>query len=622
MLRSKNILAAIIVMSLCVRASAYIDLAPTLAKIITDSRQIALVEVESYDPATHELVLKEIKPLKGEASTAPARHDVTGTDGAPVPRPIALWATPGARAITFNGRNTALICLGQGWYQVRAAGDGPWKMGAERPDLPLAYYGSLSRLTESVEAMVAGKDAVLTVVAFGADDEGASFDLALNRQDLPGLARVQRIRANLKMPGTVMGSSSSPAYFIGGGSVDESDVPNLIEKLKSSDPVLRFEAADDLRTLGRKAKAAAQPLSQLLDDSSPRVRLSAATALLRISPDDSRAIDVLSKGLSSSDASLRRQAAKAVGLAKAGSLADKLTGMLSDQDEATQVAALQAISLLGKSASGTVDVVTPLLDKPSLMTDAADALGRIGPAARPALPKLAKMLESEHTPVQWTAVRAMSQIGGPEAYPAVQFMIRALPQATEVEGYNMMIYLSLLGPVAADSIPTVRNTPIKNPVLPTAVQWAVNPEQYFPWQGGQGGGEFGRRGRGPGGPGGGGGGGDIFSLIYQAYVRELGDRLRPAARVLAQKIMDNTAGDVPNWGYDILACGPDDVIAILSPHLTSDDINLRERATVALGYMGPAAAPAKAQLASAMTKSSSEREKRLIQWAIREIEHD
>ena len=45
-------------------------------------------------------------------------------------------------------------------------------------------------------------------------------------------------------------------------------------------------------------------------------------------------------------------------------------------------------------------------------------------------------------------------------------------------------------------------------------------------------------------------------LIYESYVHELGARLRPAARLLARKIMDGTAGDVPDWGYKILTCAP------------------------------------------------------------------
>jgi aryl-alcohol dehydrogenase-like predicted oxidoreductase len=45
--------------------------------------------------------------------------------------------------------------------------------------------------------------------------------------------------------------------------------------------------------------------------------------------------------------------------------------------------------------------------------------------------------------MRWAAVRAICQIGGDEAHPAVEFMVRALPTASEVDGYNMMVYLAL-----------------------------------------------------------------------------------------------------------------------------------------------------------------------------------
>ncbi|MCY3021138.1 MAG: hypothetical protein NTW87_19160, partial [Planctomycetota bacterium] len=127
-------------------------------------------------------------------------------------------------------------------------------------------------------------------------------------------------------------------------------------------------------------------------------------------------------------------------------------------------------------------------------------------------------------------------------------------------------------------------------------------------------------GPGPGGPGPRGGPGDIALYIYEAYVHELGDRLRPAAGVLARKIMDGTAGDVPTWGYKILACAPDEVLGILAPHLAGDDLRMRERAAVALGYMGLAAAPAKDQVKTALAKAPTEREQRLLQWCLREMD--
>jgi HEAT repeat protein len=643
-----GLILALTCLALSAPALAYVDLAPTLAKIISDSRQIARVEVERYDAQDHTILLKSAEALKGEAIAGPIRHQVSASTGAAVPRQILQWASPGARGVLFASRATSLVCMGESWYLVRASGSGEaktWRLGQERPDLPLAYCGTVSRLAEAVRQMLAGKEAVITMVPHGAEGEAASFDLALNRFNIPGLVKVQRMRVNLKMTGPVMATSANPTYVLGQGPVDEADLPMLVEKLSSSDATVRAEAAEDLRSLGRKAEAALPALKKILGDNTPRVRLSAASALLRISsgghaahhaatpnaqtpPDASAAIDVLSQGLAGADPTVRRDAAKATGFAgpaAGGALTDKLSSLLKDPDPTVRIAALQAIAVLGPAAPKAAPAVKALLDDPDLAIDATDALGRIGPAAQPVPPQIVKMLSSPQGSVQWTAVRAMAQIGGPGAHPAVEYMIKALPHATEVDGYNTMIYLSLLGTEAKDAEQTIRTTRIKNPVLPSATLWALSPETRFPWQGGQGDGPFGGPGGGgpPGGFGGGGrgpgGGVDIFAAIYEAYVDELGQRLRPAAPVLAREIIDGTAGNVPDWGYRILTCGPDEALAVLTPHLSDGQLTTRERAELALGFMGPAAEPAKSKLTEAMNKTSNERERRLIQWSLRKI---
>ena len=605
-------------------ARAYVDLAPTLPRIISDSQSIAVVEVVSYNRETHELTLKEIRAAKGELATAEIRHVVAPADGAAPPRPILQWATPGSRGVMFGSRATALVCMGTGWYQVRVGG-GAWKLGADRPDLPLAYYGSVNRLTEAVDRIQKGDDAIITVVAFGADNEGASFDLALNRQNLPGTVRVQRIRASSQMPSTVASASNNPAYYIGPGEVDPESVPALIEQLHAGDAGARAQAAEDLRSLGKMARPAVVALQVLLNDTDEKVRVAAASALLRINPKENKPLEILEHALASADGGIQRAAAQATGFAgaAAGPLSEKLAQLLASKDEATRITALQAITLLGPAAAPAAKAVMPMLDDAEYQIDAADALGRIGEASRPALPRLAKMLSSDQANVRWAAVRSMAQIGGPDAHPAVDFMIKAFPSATEVEGYNMMIYLSLLGPVAKDALPTIRNTRIKNPVLPSATQWAIAPDQGFPWLGGNGGGPggFGRGGGGPGG-GGPGGGGDIFTLVFDAYAQELGPRLNSAAKVLAQKIMEGSAGNVPEYGYKILASGAHESVNVLAPHLTDGDPAMRERATVALGNMGPAAAPAKGQVEAAISKASTERERKLLEWCLREINDD
>ena len=353
----------------------------------------------------------------------------------------------------------------------------------------------------------------------------------------------------------------------------------------------------------------------MLKDAAPRARFAAAAALLRINPQTPAAVDVLGAGLAGSDKGVRRLAAEAAGLAGAGAapLVERLAAMLKDTDDATKGAALVSITTIGPKAAKAIGALTPLLADPVWQCDAADALGRIGPAAQPVPKAMTAMLSSRLVAAQWAAVRGMSQIGGKEAYPAVAYMINKLADgATEVEGYNMYLYLSMLGSVAADALPTIQNTRIKNPILPGATTWAIQCGTYLPWS--NGGGAFGRGG--PGGP----GGVDISKVIYDAYVINLGERLRPTTNLLAKSIMNGTAGAVPDWGYRILACAPEDAMKILTPGLADENQLMRERATVGLGYMGPAAAAAKGQLTAALAKASTPQEKNLIAWALREIE--
>ncbi len=198
----------------------------------------------------------------------------------------------------------------------------------------------------------------------------------------------------------VMAASANPSYLIGTGAVDEADLPALIQKLASPDAMVRAEAAEDIRCLGRKARAASVPLNQASGGS----RLSSPTGrgvgVLLINPKDAQAMAALSQGLESKDLAERREAARATAFAGAGAgpLADKLAGLLKDSDASMRIAALQAITVLGPAAAKAADAVTLLLDDPDSNIAAADALGAIGAAARPALPRLAKMLSAKEVP--------------------------------------------------------------------------------------------------------------------------------------------------------------------------------------------------------------------------------
>ncbi len=225
---------------------------------------------------------------------------------------------------------------------------------------------------------------------------------------------------------------------------------------------------------------------------------------------------------------------------------------------------------------------------------------------------LVKMLSSDEAEIRWAAVRAMSQIGGDDAMPVVKFMVAALPKATTVETYNILVYIALLGPDAKDAAPAInRPRMMVNPMLAPAAKWAIDPNRGLPWRSG---GRFGGPGMfGDDGP-------NLAKFIYEAYFHELGTRLAPTVDKLLDKLIDGSAGDVPTWGYGLLNCDTQRSLARLIPLLAANELRKRERAVVALGYMGSTAATAKADLTTALNKSTNEQEKRLIEWSVREIE--
>ncbi len=629
-------------------AGAYVDLAPTLPRLIREAEQVALVEVRKTGAEGAAIVLDKVRDLKGRWDASGLRlHAASGA----VSRNVVLWAEPGQRAVLFLSSRTILLCIGPEWYEAQPVQDGWWQVAMERPELPLAYCGSVGRLAEAVPRLLAGEDVVITTMPHGANLVGATFDVVLNRARLPGFVQLQRMRANMRMSERVLAVASNPTYVIGPGAVDPQQVPELIERLSSAEPSERAEAADDLRTLGPAAGAAAEALAALLHDEAWAARLAAAAALARIAPEDQRPIAVLRDALHSDDAGLRRHGARATALAGAAAaeLTDRLVTMLHDPDRIVRGMALQAIATLGPAAADAFPAVVPLLDDPELSIDAVDALGRMGAAARPAMKRLAEKLADDDPAMRWAAVRAMAQIGGDEAGPAVDFILQQLPRASERDGYNSVVYLGLLGPAARAALPALEQLRIKNRALPGLAMWAIDPENHLPWSGGSGfvmgavrgraqadqpqpAARGGRQGtlrplaaavagavptparpaaqnRGP----------NYQLLLFENFLNELGERLRPSATLLAKQIVEGATGNMPPWGYRLLMRFPDEALKVLTEPLDPrGDAAQRQRAISALGNMGPVAAAARPRLES-LRRSVPAREVELIDWCLGQI---
>ena len=176
-------------------------------------------------------------------------------------------------------------------------------------------------------------------------------------------------------------------------------VPGLEAQLKHGDASVRATALFTLEMLdGSKPARAAQSVKALLDDPDPQVRSAAINTAVKLSPQD----DTLVK---------------------------KLTAMLEDEDPEVRVNAAFALSRFGSRAASAVDKLADTLGRKlwylapyssELATNNVwaplAALGAIGPAAKPALPAVRKLLEDPYHALN--AAETIWQVSG-DAAPLV-----------------------------------------------------------------------------------------------------------------------------------------------------------------------------------------------------------
>jgi HEAT repeat protein len=567
------------------RSLAYIDICPTLGRIILESSDIALVQVDKTHRDKRIVIFKKLADLKGQIPDGPIKHQLT--DGHPPrePRHILDWAAPGQIAVLFVYRNTALVCTGPYWYEAHRAtapargieddgGEGGlapwWRMSLDRPELALVYCGSPARLVRHVKDILAGQRIVITTVAHGAQGRGSFSDCVFNDLQAGAFPPLQRLYANLNMPQRVYDIDENSPSFVGLGAIDKADIPVAIKSLESADPGERLDALNDLVTLGPDAAPALPVIRKLVSSPDPTLRLHAAMTLARIDPTEAAPLPILIATLADPSPATRRIATQC--LARLGPQAhaalDPLLKLVTapDPDENVRAAALDAIGRLGpRAASTAVPELTKLLRDHQLRRAAAESLGRIGPAASAALPDLAKAISDADATWQWTAVRAMVLIGGDGARPAVPFLIdrtQKAPRSREL--YQLTWLLGLLGPVARDALPALAVARHRDNELASMAMWAIAPEEQFPWQLGY----IADR--------------PCDLWLFADYIDRMGDRATPAAAALANRILDGTAGRVPTWGYHLLKARRDTVLPILNKALENPNPVSRRRAQLAL----------------------------------------
>lgn len=202
-------------------------------------------------------------------------------------------------------------------------------------------------------------------------------------------------------------------------------VPVLAEILqKAPSDEARWKAANLLEQVGPSAREwppARTALTTALKDNSAHVRAVAAAAIATIGPIGSDAIPPLQDMLSTPDCLPALRALARYG-ADAASAKEKLAVLLRhESDSEIRWNAARTLGKIGPSAKEAVPkLVAALNDSDALVREhAAEALGDIGTQASDSVPALVKVLHDPDSRVRRDAVRSLGQIG-PAAKSAVE----------------------------------------------------------------------------------------------------------------------------------------------------------------------------------------------------------
>lgn len=241
-------------------------------------------------------------------------------------------------------------------------------------------------------------------------------------------------------------------------------VPVFIECLKEGDVGMRERSAVRLGELGGAARQAVRPLLRALDDSDGAVRLSAAVSLLDVDPREAPAVaTVLIDSMQDSDVYHRRHAIRAAG--RLGDVAKtavpQLVRVLEDDNPHCR---LDAAAVLVKIDKALVREVVPVLN--GLMLEkkyrgsmiciyAIQAAVRLGTDARATAQALQRVMQDEDEPFRGDAAIALVKVEPDLAKVGIEFLKKALQGGDGEPQEEAFEHVAELGPAGKPLVPVL-----------------------------------------------------------------------------------------------------------------------------------------------------------------------
>jgi len=429
-------------------AGAYIDTCPSLGTVVASSTSIVILQVDKVSVDKRVVIYKKIADLKGKYPAEQIKHQITDGGHPREPKGILDWARPGRTAIGFINDKTSLTFIGRQWYES-AAGEAPWwTMTRGCPELLYSYAGTVDRLRQASLDMVAGKEVVVPAVSYAGTASQGGFAMAIHyRSSLRGVP-LCRLKASVKL------TSYRPEQLVGPNGGTEADVPGLLEALQRSERSRRVDAVEELSRIGPPAKAAVPELVKALQDPDADLRLASANALAAIDPKNPVILPALDAELKAGP-DQRKAAAEILGDLGAVGVA-VLTGALKDPDAGVRWAAADSLGRIGPAAKSAVPALAAALEDKEIRSIVADALAGIGPEAKQAVPGLVQIVRNEKEPsLRYTAGVALVRIDKTAAGPAAPLLAEALRNPDGRYRHDAIMLLISIGPAGKEATPVL-----------------------------------------------------------------------------------------------------------------------------------------------------------------------
>ena len=190
-------------------------------------------------------------------------------------------------------------------------------------------------------------------------------------------------------------------------------VPALTEALQNPKPEVRTSSIKALGAMGLDAMPALHTLFTLASGEEPKVQAAALRALVALRAEPRHLKPLLEAAMASPSPDVKR--AGAAGVAATGGAADlgvdSLIALLTDDEAAGRLSAVQALGELGPKSAPAVHALVEHFEDPALQLAIVETLRRLGPAAAPAVPRLLELAGKNGGGQRATVLPALAAIG-------------------------------------------------------------------------------------------------------------------------------------------------------------------------------------------------------------------